>query len=82
LHCWLYRVEKRVSNADRQNRWMLLAIVLAVALWGIYHAVGAYLLNFNPWRGLMVLACVGAFLGFWALLLFRRSRNVPPAKDE
>jgi threonine/homoserine/homoserine lactone efflux protein len=53
------------------NRGMLLAIVLAVAAWGAYHAVGAYLFNHNPWRAAVVAACVAAFLAFWGLLLWR-----------
>lgn len=54
-------------------------IALAVAAWGVYHAIGAYRYNHNPWRAVMVLACVGGFLGFWGLLLrsarFRELRN-------
>ena len=43
--------------------------------WGIFHAVGAWTLNHDARRPLIVLACVAAFLGFWlALLAARRKR--------
>ena len=44
--------------------WTFLFIV-----WGIAQAIGAYSLNHDPRRPLIVLACVGAFLGFWVALL-------------
>jgi protein-S-isoprenylcysteine O-methyltransferase Ste14 len=50
-------------------------IVLSVLAWGVFHAVGAYTLNHNPWRAVMVVGCVAAFLGFWgAMLASRRAR--------
>jgi uncharacterized membrane protein YqjE len=58
-----------------QKRLMLL-IVLGLVAWGAFHAWGAYRLNHNPWRAVMVLACVGAFLGFWFLLLARRKARL------
>jgi len=49
--------------------------VLSVLTWGVFHAVGAYTLNHNPWRAVMVVGCVVAFLGFWgAMLASRRTR--------
>ena len=55
--------------------WVITLIVLAVLAWGVFHAVGAYMLNHNPWRAVMVLGCVAAFLGFWgAMLAARRAR--------
>lgn len=54
--------------------WLLIVGVLA---WGIYHAVGAYRLNHNPYRALVVLACVGGYLGFWILLMWRRQSRLP-----
>jgi len=53
------------------NRVILL-IAVVVAAWGVYHAVGAYLFNHNPWRGVVVLGCVAAYLGFWSLMLSAR----------
>jgi hypothetical protein len=53
----------------------ILWIMLAVLIWGLYHAVGAYLLNHNPWRGVMVMGCSLAFLAFWGIMLnARRTR--------
>lgn len=50
-------------------------IMLALLAWGVFHAVGAYRFNHNPWRGFVVLACSLVFLGFWGLLLaWRASR--------
>ena len=54
---------------------MILAIFLAVLGWGIFHAVGAFGYNHNPWRAVMVLGCFAGFLGLWALLLSRRGQR-------
>jgi hypothetical protein len=43
-----------------------------VVAWGIYHAIGAYRFNANPWRSVMVLACSFGFIGWWLLLLANR----------
>lgn len=58
-----------------QTNRLILLIMAAVFAWGVLHAVGAYLLNHNPWRPVIVLACVLAFLGFWALMLRTRRRG-------
>lgn len=55
-------------------------IMLAVGIWGALLASGAFLFGYdetegairlapNPVRGLIVIGCVGVFLGGWALLL-------------
>ena len=47
----------------------------ALVVWGLFHAVGAWMLNHDARRPLIVLACVAAFLGFWlAMLSARRKR--------
>ena len=46
-------------------RWIFGGLIV----WGIAQAIGAYSLNHDPRRPLIVLACVGAFLGFWVVLL-------------
>jgi protein-S-isoprenylcysteine O-methyltransferase Ste14 len=54
---------------------VMLLIVVAVLAWGVFHAVGAYSLNHNPWRAAMVMGCVIGFLCFWgAMLAARRAR--------
>ena len=62
-------------------RWAIALIVVAVAAWGIFHAIGAYRLNHNPLRAVVVLACVVGYLGFWgAMLAARRARLARQAK--
>ncbi|MEO1992981.1 MAG: hypothetical protein ABGW78_13670, partial [Pirellulales bacterium] len=59
-------------NADKMIRWIMIALVV----WGIAHAIGAWTFNYDPRRPLVVLGCVAAFLGFWgALLAARRKRG-------
>jgi hypothetical protein len=63
-------------------RWVLVLIAVSVAAWGVFHAIGAYQLNHNPLRAVMVLACVGAYLGFWGLMLAaRRARLARQSKN-
>ena len=52
-------------------RW----IMGAVLVWGTILGVGAWRLNNDPRRLLVVLACVIAFIGFWALMLAARARR-------
>ena len=62
------------EQADRSSiiRW----IVVAIMIWGVVLALGAWSLNWNPLRPLVVLACVGAFLGFWMTMLAVRQRRL------
>ena len=55
-------------------RWIFGGLIV----WGIAQAIGAYSLNHDPRRPLIVLACVGAFLGFWValLVLFKRKLSL------
>jgi hypothetical protein len=55
---------------------LIWAIVAGVAVWGVVLAVGAWRLNHNPWRTVVVLACVAAFLGFWGAMLAIRARRI------
>ncbi len=64
-----------MTGFTRQNRRLVIWIVMGVFVWGAIHAVGAYL-NFhdtdNPWRvrrAVIVLLFVEGFLGFWLLML-------------
>lgn len=54
---------------------ILWGIRLAVLAWGAVLAAGAYRLNHNPWRVVMVLGCVLAFLGLWTWLTAAASRR-------
>ena len=54
------------------TRW----ISVALWVWGVILAIGAYTLNHNIYRPVVVLACVGLFQGFWRLMLAsRRNRE-------
>jgi hypothetical protein len=58
---------------------LILALIMGgMVVWGAYVALGAYLYNYNPWRGLIVMACVGLFLGFWLLMLWLQGRAKKP----
>lgn len=46
--------------------------MLGLILWGAVHAYGAYLMNHNPLRGIVISGFTGGFLGFWGLLLYFR----------
>jgi hypothetical protein len=47
-----------------------------VVAWGCVHAIGAWRLNHDPRRALVVLGCVAAFLGFWLVMLAARRRRL------
>jgi len=59
-------------GAERILAWIMVALVV----WGIFHAVGAWSLNHDARRPLIVLACVASFLGFWLALLAARRRRL------
>jgi len=59
-------------GAERILAWIMIALVV----WGLFHAVGAWTLNHDARRPLIVLACVAAFLGFWLVLLAARRRRL------
>jgi CHASE2 domain-containing sensor protein len=47
-----------------------------IVVWGVFHGIGAWRLNHDPRRLLVVLACVAAFLGFWLAMLAARRRRL------
>jgi len=59
-------------GAERILAWIMAAIVA----WGLFHAAGAWTLNHDARRPLIVLACVAAFLGFWLAMLAARRRRL------
>ena len=64
---------------DIQNeptrRWIVILIAV-LAVWGLYHAVGAFLFNYDIRRGIVVLGSMTAFLGCWlALLRYRKKKD-------
>jgi hypothetical protein len=71
-------------SSPTEKRRLLYGIMLAVLVWGVLLAIGAALFGPDPdtgqvalapnlWRGVIVLACVGFFLGGWWLLVMRRA---------
>ena len=62
-----------LSTPQGQNRLFIGGIMLAVLVWGIFHAVGAFGYNQSPWRAVMVLVCTLGFLGFWLIMLSVRA---------
>lgn len=70
--------ESTPPDAQRIIAWIMAAIVA----WGVFHAVGAWMLNHDVRRPLIVLACVAAFLGFWLALLASRRRRLSHQRDE
>lgn len=54
----------------------ILAIVMGgLVVWGLYVAIGVLVYGINPVGAVLVLICVGMFLGFWLLLLRGQNRN-------
>jgi hypothetical protein len=67
---------------NESSRRLIVLLLTALAAWGLYHAVGAFLFNHDVRRGLVVFVCMAAFLGWWLLLLRGRARKRPaPASD-
>jgi hypothetical protein len=63
-------------RVNRPGIWIAI-IMVAIFGWGVFHAIGAYSLNRNPWRPLVVVCFSLGFLGFWLLMLAsRRRRNL------
>jgi hypothetical protein len=63
-------------SKNEPSRRLIVLLAAALAAWGLYHAVGAFLFNHDVRRGLVVFACMGAFLGWWLLLVrYRAKRN-------
>ena len=67
----------RSANLPAPERMRIIRwVALGVIVWGIFHAIGAWRFNNNPLRAVVVLACVGAFLGFWMAMLAVRQRRL------
>ncbi len=71
------------SPSDSTRPILLIVLTVALAAWGIYLAIGAYFGGFGGEnlahdfrRSLVVLACMGVFLGiWWTLVLTRKPRK-------
>ena len=63
------------SATSRDGARLIRWIMGAILVWGGLLAIGAWRLNNDPRRLLVVLACVIAFLGFWGVMLAARARR-------
>jgi hypothetical protein len=71
------------SNPLKAQKIVLAILTVSLLAWGSFHAIGAYYGGFGEEnlqhdfrRSLVVLACMGAFLGiWWLLILTRKPRN-------
>ena len=68
------------SKAEQAERSLIIKrVMLGLGIWGGILGIGAMLfgvgpegdmtIHFRPVRGLIVWACVGGFVGFWAWML-------------
>lgn len=48
----------------------ILIIMVGLLIWGGIHSYGAYLMNHNPLRGLVISAFTCGFLAFWGFLIY------------
>lgn len=65
------------------NQQTVINLIMGCVLaWGAFHALGAYLLNYNPLRPLIVLGCVAVFLGFWSLMLSARAARLRREREQ
>jgi hypothetical protein len=67
---------RMADNRPPMSPRMILALVMGgLILWGIYVALGVLYYGLNPVGAVLVLVCVGMFLGFWLLLLRTQNRD-------
>ena len=67
-------MQRPSATADAAG--LIAGIMLALVGWGVFHAIGAWTLNYDARRPLVVLACVFGFLGFWLAMLAARRRRL------
>lgn len=60
------------ATGEQIIRWIMAALVV----WGTVHAIGAWTLNHDARRPLVVIVCMAAFLGFWMAMLSARRRRL------
>ncbi len=71
-----------MASQSKNAGYLLAMVIAALAVWGIYLAIGSYLgladgtRGFDIRRGLIVIACMGGFLLFWGALLWNRQRRL------
>lgn len=65
-----------MSHPSRQNLLPIILIMAALMVWGAFHALGAYLYNYDFRKPLIIYFCVGGFVCFWGIALVVRSRRL------
>jgi hypothetical protein len=80
LHFWpslrFNKFHMPTNESAPPTQRMIQWIVVGLVLWGIIHAVGAYQFNYNPWRGVVVIASFAIFLSWWWWLLRGREQRL------
>ncbi|QDU78105.1 hypothetical protein Pan97_51860 [Bremerella volcania] len=71
-----------MASESKNTVYLMAGVIAALALWGIYLAIGSYLglaegtRGYDIRRGLIVFACMAGFLLFWGVLLWNRRRRL------
>jgi hypothetical protein len=69
------RVTRMPNRQPVSQRTLFALIIGGLVVWALYVAIGAFLYDFDPWRAIIVLFCMGTFVGIWLLLLWSRGHN-------
>jgi hypothetical protein len=64
------KTDSEAEGRQRLIRWIMLAVIL----WGVFLAAGAWLSSHDWRRPAIVMACVFGFLGFWQAMLVLHRR--------
>lgn len=65
-----------MADANPSVRKLMTWILVGLVIWGCLHAVGAYMFNYNLWRGVIVLAFFAGFIAFWLAAIVVRERRI------
>jgi len=57
------------------SRTILMLVIGMLVLWAVYVSIGVLWNGMNPAGAIVVLVCMGMFLGFWLLLLKTQKRD-------
>ncbi len=77
-----------MASESKNVFYIMAGVMVALALWGTYLAIGSYLglaegtRGYDLRRGAVVMACMGSFLLFWLALLWYRQRRLNSNDEE